>query len=210
MLVGAGLLLTSLFVGWYGVTFSTASPGQGSSATYAVTFLPGPDALSNCWDGVNCLAPGNGSATYASVHLADVGNLYVEVQYLVLVAGLLGLAAAFLMWRAFAARRSPWIGAVLAAAAALAGALAPYLAWSQGPGAVGGTIGDLQPGPWRSFAGSYSEGMTSWNWGPQIGWYLAGAGALILVAGLVLWVLTRGRERTRARAPPPGPPTPVA
>lgn len=100
LLVGAALLFSSLFLGWY-----STSLGSGSNFT-AETFYPTTVQLWGSQGG----SAYSVAASYAAIELGNTGMLYLAVAGLVVAGGLLGVTTAYLMWRG--ADRTPRLLAV--------------------------------------------------------------------------------------------------
>ncbi|MGA7861610.1 MAG: hypothetical protein WCB19_07110 [Thermoplasmata archaeon] len=89
LLVGAALLLSSLFLGWYSMSL-----GSGSNFT-AETFYPTSVQLWGSQGGSAYSA----AASYSAIELGNTGMLYLAVAGLVVAGGLLGVTTAYLIWR---------------------------------------------------------------------------------------------------------------
>jgi hypothetical protein len=229
-IVGAALLLGSLFLGWYNFQYAGSYPASSSHGAVQFVgvsiFLPGSSyrtTVSCTGDPSLCSSFGNpnltGIHTYANpgpgfFAYPNTGRLYEAVQLLVIAAGGLALAGAAAVLLSRSRRRSMGaVGLALLVLAAGLGAAAPAAVWLETSATTHADyLADssmLPPnftGPSGSFWGSCSSpscgsggGVTD-SWGPAVGWYLAWAGFVGLVAGLLLIGWRRDTPGTPSRA----------
>lgn len=219
--MGTGLLAVSLATPWW-----TYSVGFGNGGSNSFAFYPGADYSVAC-SGSGCGGLPSGSEAYGSHGLAAVGNLYgtvLGVTAAAIVCVILSIALAVVALVRRRRDRRPFVLAgVLAVAGFLlvVGAVAGVVA-SQ-PSALGqgaGGIPTAAPSPAASFWGSCQSGGSgsggacagsgsgpseSASWGAGLGWYLALAGAVTWLVGLVGLFRRPPREWVLAGVRPPGP-----
>lgn len=182
----AGVCLgISTFTPWW--SFSGTSGGSSAKIEY----FPGSSALFS----------ENGyttAQTYASGGLAELGILYegvlvfgIAATALALLAGILAVLVEMGRWRTGPGRRAFLLLMVaLIVATAVMDALVPLaqpLLIARGSDGCAPT----SPNTCNSFWGSSSGPSFSNTWGAGVGWYLAVAAALFLLASLVSWRLAR-------------------
>lgn len=214
VLLGAVLLIATVFVPWYTESASFSGPVAGSwtSNTYPGLADQNGTVQSSCSG-----HPANGcppsQTSYKGADLNNTGSLVQTGYYLLLAGFFLGLIGAII---GLAARKRPG-GAVAAGAVAVVAMLLalaiPVLFAVQLPGAISKDDPTATgSGPWSSFMGSattnlgFGESMKL-TWGPTTGWYLAFVAFVVLLIGAI--VLFGARKEPTSPAPTSVPePTP--
>jgi hypothetical protein len=210
-LLGAVLILVSIALPWWSASQSSTSSTTGSLAT-TTNFLPGSKFSYIC-SGSSC-AFNSVTEPYvsSSTNYVNVGNMYEDVSWLLIGAGVIALAAFALWFLGGFVKFGRWLLIVICVMvlASLAMAIAAPVWTAAGqPGAFSsdssGCNGWSGTNPCNSFFGnncpSSGAGITysSCSWAPGAGWYLDFAGGACVALGLV--VLLRTRRRTDAMAP---------
>ena len=228
LLLGAIVLLVSMFVGWYQVSFDGSATilGTGFSVTSAINFYPGSNAQATLGCSGSSLCPPVTSETrsYADSGFNNTGHLYEAIQGLILGGFLLGLIGGILAFVVGAGRTNLYTIALFLALVALVLAVAgPAMIAIAGPGAIKSDAPSFysnnSSGPWNSFWGSCTgsscglfgvggipggSGVSfTENWGPSAGWYLALIGFVLMLIGFVVLLVARKAVRETAAAPPP-------
>ena len=212
-LLGAALLLVSLFLGWY-TSEITATTGGGYTNI---------ETLNPMWVASSESTQGQSFSKligYPAANLPHTGQLYADVTLVVGLGALLGLAAGFfgVLGKGVRFRAIVFATALAASGLAVAAPTALYLeqptticsepqmTWN-GPPPVGNqsaptpTCGwgqpcDTQgcwtgasgpPGQESSFFGSDTS-VRDHTWGPSIGWYLSFLAAVVLAGGALVAV----------------------
>jgi hypothetical protein len=206
-ILGAILLIASLFVIYYSDTVSASGGGYSFSGEQAY-FLN--DKMESSFSG------STNTQTYSAAGENNTGNLYNVVTYLTyggIVLGLIGAVLAF-MGRSGTAR----LVLVLALILAIVG---PLILLAEQPAAVSADYKNSTgsspsgSGPWSSFYGSCSNSAcgsaagvantsgvsNSQSWGPGLGWYLAIVAFVFFLIGMVM----AGGRRMAAATPAPEP-----
>lgn len=221
VLIGAVLLVSTVFVPWYSYQSKNTAPG-GRTGTITLNSYPGfldENGTIQCSSTGGIAPPCPYSQTsYQEANYNNTGAI-AETGFVLLAAGfLLGLVGALLglVYRGNARRVAPAI--ILTAIAVILAVVAPVLFMAQLPGAQSNDIPayhrPTSSGPWSSFFGSTSltapSGITeNFSWGPGLGWYLSFAAFAILLVGLIL--LLRYRKDPPEPAPVSTPsPAPAA
>jgi len=177
---------------WWSI--SVALPSEGAT----LKFLPG-DAFSVSGNFYGNSA--QGSLTYASHGLGQVGALYEGVLAFGVVVMVLSIAAGGigLIW-AFGKGRGPSKGSafrsltlaltIISVAAALLVPLAQPGIIAQHPAGLCGSSGGVKT-MCNSFWGSASANGATATWGADVGWYLWVASFVLLITAMVVWQLSR-------------------
>jgi|GEM_PF-654518 len=208
ILVGAVLLIAAVFMPWYAEQASATVSGQSITITRnAYVGLPSSNGTlqytcSGLPSEISCLS----QTSYSSVDSNNTGNIAEAVYFMAIAGFVLGLIGGIigLMSRGNPRRATPAFALAVVAmilAIAAVGVFAVAL-----PGAISSdTPGHTGSGPWSSFIGS-SNGSTfgvpvsgTVTWGPAIGWYLALAGFVVMLIGIIL--ILRYRKDPPAPAP---------
>lgn len=218
-ILGAVVLLVTLFTGWYTIS------GQVGGSHLSYTLYP-------YW--VQDSSPSsNGQTSYSAVDLGQTGGLYSIVTVLALSAATLGLVIGFLALTAVGLRRAKALLVLSLVTTAIAVA-APALVAAGQPAAVcsdsqhfspplgapstasssdgasctwefysdGVWYGTGQPtGPGNSFVGQSGLYGNSLAWGPSTGWYLAIASAGVIAAATALRTSSRSPAETARLTP---------
>jgi multidrug efflux pump subunit AcrB len=184
--------LVSAFTAWWAL----------SVGGLTVSFLPGSSASSS--EGGTTI-----TETYAHIGIGTVGGMYEAILALAIiagalaiVAGLLGLVAGF--GRLPQNRQGIVRGLVIAAivvalvAVVLAPAMQPWAIKDSGNKAP--CSGFNGTSPCNAFWGSVSANGTTNSWGAATGWYLALAGSILAIVGLVLWGPGRAESKPAGAA----------
>jgi hypothetical protein len=189
VLLGAILLVASLFVGWWMIQVS----GFGLTETVSLGF-----PATNGGNGISAACSGNDSSftshcpspeTYSSASLNNTGKLYNMVQFLVLGGVLLGLLGALLALGFPGSRSGLTPGIVLVVLAMIVALVAPVWLTVSQPGAMKSdyptsTIGGNGTNPSNTFWGSNSSDGVVYTWGANTGWYLSLVAFALFVAAL--------------------------
>ncbi len=208
ILVGAVLLIAAVFMPWYAEQASVTVSGQSITITRnAYVGLPSSNGtLQYTCSGLPSEASCLSQTSYSSVDSNNTGNLAEAVYFMAIAGFILGLIGGIigLMSRGNPRRTTPAFALAVVAmilAIAAVGVFAVAL-----PGAVSSdTPGHTGSGPWSSFFGSSNgtsfglPGSGTVTWGPAIGWYLALAGFVVMLVGIILIL----RYRTDPPAPAP-------
>jgi hypothetical protein len=227
IVMGAVLLLSTLFLGWY-----ITSVGAGGG-TYGETLYPTSVQL---WHYQGGNLSNSGGYLYSQVGLNHTGNLYLSVAVLIVVGGALGLLVAYRI-RKRTDPRHRRLTVVLLVLAVVIGFTGPALVvlaqptticsdsifvgtplgtdfphnstgtslpcgWDVvaplGPGHSNSYIYGGTPGPQSSFIGSENGTGEPHTWAPYVGWYLAMLSSSFMLVGTLLYL--RGERRTTAPA----------
>lgn len=198
VLVGAILLIVSLFTPWY--SFKEPVPEIPGASVTSTTYpdLPSTSgAVQYSCSGFPSSVPCPSSTSYNGARLNNTGMIAETGFFLLIVAFVIGIIAMVfgVMSRGHSRRVTPALA--LAALAMILAVATPVLFLATLPGAVSkDSPGATGSGPWSSFYGS-SNGL---SWGPAIGWYLAFAAFAVLLVGVILLFVYR-----REPAPSPAP-----
>lgn len=194
-IIGALLLIVSMFLGWYTIQFNGSLSGVTTSGTE--NLLPGSSYTSStsCSGSQYCPASTSTTNSYSSTNQTSVGNLMMTTQYLLIGGFVLGLLGAILGFAASMKGRENWAtpAMILVVLALLLALVTPVYVYAAMPGAFSSDTPSADrtngSGPWSSFFGSSSSsGGGSVTWGGGIGWDLAwGAFVLFLIAVVLLW-----------------------
>ncbi len=221
VLVGALLLIATVFVPWYSESESFHTP-VGGSWSYTTTSYPGlanqnGTVRSSC-SGAALPLPVNGSLcppSQTSYNGADLNTtgLLVETGYFLLLAGfVLGVISALI---GLATRRRSK-GAVTAGAlgivAMVLAVAVPVLFAVLLPTAISDDLPqETGSGPWSSFMGSHTTNLVDISvkltWGPAIGWYLSFVAFVVLLVGAIVLILARKGPASPAPISVPEPTT---
>ncbi len=203
ILAGVGLLILTLFVGWYGVTDTVSATILGTSFTEtgSATYYPLNQitVTITCAGTVYCSQSSSPTGPYSQSGLNSLGTLYTAVAIIVILGVILGIVGACL---AFAGRRyqSGLVGALIVTVLLLT-VIAPTILVLEQPSVLasesnGSGNSSAGPSPRSSFLGSCTgsgcgesllTGSTeSASWGPSIGWYLCFAAIIPIFSGLLL------------------------
>jgi hypothetical protein len=213
ILLGAGLLLSTLVLGWYSTQLSYGSNELGE--TFRMTNVQ----LSGSQSG----APYSSSVSYPTAYLPHTGSLYLDVFGVVIAGAALGLLTSGLILSGVARNHRSLVSvlAVLTVVLAVAGptlllaaqpsvvcsdsssippplgappagnGTEPECGWAivspVGEGSAYSTFFDSTPGPQSSFVGSGNANGFNHTWGPSIGWYIAWLASAILLLGTLLY-----------------------
>ena len=202
VLIGAGLLASTFFLGWYVISGQGSNPQTNATETLRLLSVS-----------VTGSGGGNWNGTYADAHLPHTGTIYLATALLVFGAVLIAaVVGTFLMFGGGGAGRRTvlalsLLAVVLAAAGPIITATAqpaaicsdahgfsPPLGSPGGNETIGGTTctwefyqgsgGWYGPGqttgPGDSFIGTSSQYGATQAWGPTAGWYLGIVGAVIM------------------------------
>jgi hypothetical protein len=210
LLVGAGIAVLSLLLGWYGVVVTVSAPYNGGTITVTETgtnfLLVQSTTLVTCQGSSQCPANQSASEGYAQGGAKDLGTYYDALAAL-MIGGLLlaAVSAAYAMRGPNKAR----VSSALALFSVVLLLLAPVVMLGTQP-AVLRYIDPTasSPGPASAFFGSctgagcgisppsgYSIGAT---WGPFIGWYVGLIAGVFVLAGFLL--VRRGDLRPRGKS----------
>jgi hypothetical protein len=191
VLLGAVLLIGSLFVGWWTLQVS----GFGITETLVLGF-PVP----NGGNGVSFECGGNLSQfvekcpapeSYSNASLTHTGNLYSAIQYVVLGGIALGLVGGFLALRPSTLDRRRKLMMVLVSVALVVALVAPVSLTLVQPSAMNsdhpyGTIGGNGTSPTNTFWGTNTTDGIGYVWGASYGWFLALGAFVLTLVGLLL------------------------
>ena len=200
VLIGAILLIATVFMPWYTEQLKATTPvGTGTSTNNA---YPATPSQSN---GIQCSSSGVGSCKYGSSssyqtdRLNNTGNIAEAGLFMLIIGFVVGLVGAILavLWRGNPKRGTPALA--LAIIAMLLALLTPVLFAALLPGAQSSDYPQAErfvgSGPWSSFSGSSSGTLLTvpitFTWGPGIGWYLSFVAFVILLIGVVFLFLYR-------------------
>ncbi|MGA8274747.1 MAG: hypothetical protein WB789_05725 [Thermoplasmata archaeon] len=230
IVMGATILLSTLFLGWY-----ITSVGAGGG-TYGETLYPTSVQLWH-YQGGN-LSQSQGYL-YSQVGLGHTGNLYLSLAALIVIGGALGLLAAFRIRRRsdLTHRRLTAVLIILAVVIGFAGPVLVALAqptticsdsvfvgvplgtalphsstgaslpcgWDVvaplGQGHSNTYIYGGTPGPQSSFFGSENGTGEPHVWAPYVGWYLALLSSGFMLAGTLLYFRAGPGTTPPAREP---------
>ena len=205
VLVGAVLLIASVFIPWYTETANFTGPEQGS---YTANSYPG---LSNQNGTIQYSCSGTvptgcpSTTSYKSMDLNNTGTLAQTGYFLLLTGFVLGLIGAIIGFASLSRPRRAIPAIALSVIAMLLAVATPALFALQLPTAIGNdSPGHTGTGPWSSFMGSNTSQLgfgesLKLTWGPGMGWYLAFGAFVILLIGAV--VLARARKEPPSPAP---------
>lgn len=210
-LIGAILLIVSVFLAWYTVSIS-ASETVGSvtiSTTGNENFLPGSSFQEqlSCSGSPDCPGSTTNTTSYSSDHLNATGTVYMVTEYVLIGGFVLGLLGAILVFGGGMMGRTKWMmpGMLLIVLALLMALVAPLYVLGAGPGAFSSDTPAAEranaTGPWSSFVGSCSASAScitgssstngSANWGPGAGWYLGLVAFVLFLLSLIFLLRDR-------------------
>jgi uncharacterized membrane protein len=183
---GAILVGISTVSAWWSMSGSGSSLGGGD-----IGFIPGGDF--SVTSGTT-----SGSISYASQGLGPVGALYeailgltIVLTILLVVVGIIGLFAGLGKLRSTRHQKNvKWITILVLVLSLITIVVVPTTQptlFHRSAPSTCSSFGGVSS-PCSSFWGSLRSGSSSLTWGADVGWYLAIASLVVLIAGMVLWL----------------------